>query len=153
MGWCETCDRSFASEEALEQHIRDSPAHAPSYDCETCDRSFASEEALKQHIRDSPAHALQRNTPLDIFFQSFPALSYDPALSPAESFARLRKYYRWQRGTPDSQEAWDRYQSALKEELNLWFGAEDNIVAWHALCRAIRIKPLLATCEGCEKVG
>jgi DNA-directed RNA polymerase subunit RPC12/RpoP len=55
---CETCNRTFTSEEALHQHKRDSPAHAVTYDCETCDRTFISEEALHQHERDSPAHAI-----------------------------------------------------------------------------------------------
>jgi len=47
---CTTCDRFFGSEEALEQHLRDSPAHPASFNCEECDRSFGSEEALEQHL-------------------------------------------------------------------------------------------------------
>jgi Zinc-finger double-stranded RNA-binding/Zinc-finger of C2H2 type len=53
MEWCNLCKRSFASEQALLHHIRDAPAHTPSYDCDACDRSFASEQALLQHIRDA----------------------------------------------------------------------------------------------------
>jgi Zinc-finger double-stranded RNA-binding/Zinc-finger of C2H2 type len=53
---CDDCDRSFDSEVALQQHLRDLPAHAPSLDCETCDRSFDSEEALQQHLQDSRIH-------------------------------------------------------------------------------------------------
>jgi DNA-directed RNA polymerase subunit RPC12/RpoP len=53
---CETCDKTFTSEEALHQHERDSPAHTVTYDCETCNRTFTSEEALHQHERDSPTH-------------------------------------------------------------------------------------------------
>jgi hypothetical protein len=37
---CDTCDRSSPSDEALAQHLRDSPVHAPIFDCDTCDRSF-----------------------------------------------------------------------------------------------------------------
>ena len=48
---------AWGSEEALEQHLRDSPAHAPSFKCETCDQSFNSKKALKQHLRDSPMHS------------------------------------------------------------------------------------------------
>jgi hypothetical protein len=59
----------------------------------------------------------------------------------------LKAHYGWRRQDEDSDDAWDDYQSALKEELTLWFGAEDDIVAWHALCRAIRIKPLPITSE------
>jgi Zinc-finger double-stranded RNA-binding/Zinc-finger of C2H2 type len=89
---CETCDRSFGSEEALEQHLRDSPVHAPSFDCETCDRSFGSEEALEQHLRDSLGHQQVPETPLDVFFRSFPTFDYDPSLPPATSYAYLREH-------------------------------------------------------------
>ncbi|KAL4888093.1 hypothetical protein BDV59DRAFT_148976 [Aspergillus ambiguus] len=57
MKWCKPCDRTFCSQEALDQHLRDSPAHAPSYECEPCGRTFGSQDALDQHLRDSPAHA------------------------------------------------------------------------------------------------
>lgn len=55
---CDDCDRSFDSEKALQQHLRDSPAHGRSFDCKECDRSFGCNEALQQHhLRDSPVHA------------------------------------------------------------------------------------------------
>jgi DNA-directed RNA polymerase subunit RPC12/RpoP len=53
---CVACDKTFASDEALRQHERDSPAHAATYECETCDKTFASDEALRQHERDSLDH-------------------------------------------------------------------------------------------------
>jgi hypothetical protein len=40
-----TAIRSFSNEEALRQHLRNSPAHA--FDCDDCDRAFDSEEALQ----------------------------------------------------------------------------------------------------------
>jgi hypothetical protein len=55
------------------------------------------------------------------------------ALPPAESYVRLKAHYGWRRYDEDSDGAWDGYQSALKEELTLWLGAEDDIVAWHGL--------------------
>ncbi|KAK5203329.1 hypothetical protein LTR41_010972 [Exophiala xenobiotica] len=57
MDYCFDCGRDFPHELALRQHLRDSPAHAPSFDCHECDRSFRSEDALQQHLRDSPLHA------------------------------------------------------------------------------------------------
>ena len=96
--------------------------------------------------------ALFNDTPLDQFFLSYPSFEYHRSLPPAESFNRLRRHQRWRRGNPESDEAWNQYQKALKEEFQLWYGAEDDLGAWHALCRAIRIKPLPATCEECEKV-
>jgi len=92
------------------------------------------------------------NTPLDQFFLSYPSFEYDRSLPPAESFNRLRRHHRWRRGSSESDEAWNQYQKALKEEFKLWYGAEDDLGAWHALCRAIGIKLLPATCKECEKV-
>jgi len=54
---CTNCDRSFVTEQALQQHLRDSPAHAATFDCEECDRAFRTDDALQQHLRDSAAHA------------------------------------------------------------------------------------------------
>ncbi|KAK0972310.1 serine/threonine protein kinase [Friedmanniomyces endolithicus] len=43
----------FSVEHALEQHRRDSPAHAITHDCEKCNRAFDTEQALEQHRRGS----------------------------------------------------------------------------------------------------
>lgn len=149
---CPKYNRFFNSEEALEQHLRGSPAHSPSFDCETCNRTFNSREALEQHLRNSPVHQQNTETPLDAFFLSFPTFTYDPSLPPAVSYASLQKQEGWRRGDTVSNDAWDRYQDALESELNMWFGTEDNLTAWHALCRAIGIEPLPKTCRKCEKV-
>ena len=45
-----------------------------------------------------------------------------------------------------------RYQDALEGELRMLYGAEDGLTAWHALCHAIGIEPLLRTCEQYEGV-
>jgi hypothetical protein len=149
---CETCDRSFSSKEALEKHLRDSPVHALSFDCETCDRSFGSEDALEQHLRDSPAHQQDTETPLDAFFRSFPTFDYNPSLPPTVSYANLRKHEGWRRGYSEANNAWNRYQDALQSELQMWYGAEDDLTAWRVLCRAIGIEPVPQTCTQCEKV-
>lgn len=149
---CESCNRSFGSEEALNQHLQDSPVHAPSFECETCDRSFGSDEALEQHLRNSRIHQQDPDTPLDLFFRSFPTFDYDPSLSPAASYANLREHERWRRGDAASDDAWKRYQDALESELRMWYGAESDLAAWHALYRAIGVKPLPQTCEQCEEV-
>jgi uncharacterized protein YlaI len=149
---CKICDRSFNSESALEQHLRDSPAHAPSFDCKTCDRSFDSESALEQHLRDSPVHQQAPDTPLDLFFRSFWTFEYDPALPPATSYAYLQEHEGWRRGEAASKDAWNQYQDALEGELRMWYGAENDLAAWHALCRAIGVEPLPQRCEQCEKV-
>lgn len=149
---CKDCDRSFDSEEALQQHLRDSPAHAPSFDCETCNRSFGNDEALEQHLRDSRIHQQDTETPLDVFFRSFPTFNYDPSLPPATSYANLQRQEGWRRDNAASNDAWNRYQDALQSELHMWYGAENDLTAWHALCRAIGVEPLPKTCEQCEEV-
>ncbi|OBT84683.1 hypothetical protein VE02_07850 [Pseudogymnoascus sp. 03VT05] len=119
---CDGCDRSFNSEEALQQHLQDSPAHASSFNCETCDRHYGSETALQQHLRDSPTHQQDTETPLDVFFRSFPVFDNDPSLSPATSYAKLQRHEGWRRGDAASEDAWDRYQGALENELHMWYG-------------------------------
>ena len=64
----------------------------------------------------------------------------------------LRTHEGWRRGDPASKDAWNRYQDALASELRKWYGAENDMAAWHALCRAIGVKPLPRTCEQCEEV-
>ena len=34
----------------------------------------------------------------------------------------------------------------------MWYGAESDLAAWHALCRAVDVEPLPRTCELCEEV-
>ncbi|KAF1920241.1 zinc-binding domain-containing protein [Ampelomyces quisqualis] len=52
---CVPCDREFSSDQALQQHERDSLAHK--YVCTTCDRHFRNDKALAQHYQDAPVHA------------------------------------------------------------------------------------------------
>ncbi|EFQ36158.1 hypothetical protein CGRA01v4_03988 [Colletotrichum graminicola] len=148
---CKICNRSFGTEEALQQHLRDSPVHAPSFECETCNRSFGSEEALQQHLRDSPVHRQNIETPLDAFFRSYPTFDYDPTLPPNESYANLKRHMGWRDDRTKSINGWNKYQEALEMEMEMWYGAEDDLTAWHVLCRAINIKPLPNTCEECEQ--
>jgi uncharacterized protein YlaI len=149
---CTSCDRHFGNQQALEQHLQDSPAHIRSFECEVCNRSFGSKEALGQHLRDSPIHKQEPETPLDVFFRSFATFVYDHSLPPATSYANLRRHEQWERGDTASDDAWNRYQDALKSELHKWYGAENDMTAWHALCRAIGVEPLPQTCEQCEEV-
>ena len=53
MAYCEYCDRDFAHEAALEQHLRDSSKHIY---CSRCAREFRSQSAKQQHLDDSSSH-------------------------------------------------------------------------------------------------
>lgn len=148
---CDDCDRTFNSKEALQQHLRSSPAH--NFKCNDCDQTFNSREALQQHLQDASIHQQDTGTPLDVFFRSFPTFDYDPSLPPATSYANLQRHEGLYSGNPRSDDAWERYQDALQSELHLWYGAENDLTAWHALCRAIGVEPLPTTCRQCEEVG
>jgi hypothetical protein len=52
---CVFCDRDYSSDEALQQHKRDSSAHK--FDCTACDRHFSSDKALAQHYQNAAVHA------------------------------------------------------------------------------------------------
>lgn len=82
---CEDCDRSFGTRRALQQHLRDSPAHAVTFDCDECDRAFDAEQALQQHLRDLLSHV---NLPAAGVSQSF---NLQPALHD-EVLQSLRAY-------------------------------------------------------------
>ncbi len=149
---CNACDRSFSSQGALDQHMRDSPAHTQTFDCDACDRSFSSQDVLDQHMCDSQLHQQIIETPLDTFFLSFLSFDYNSSLPPATSYANLQKHMGWRQGQTESNEAWADYQNALESELRMWYGQEDDLTAWHALCRAIGIIPLPKTCGQCQQV-
>lgn len=73
---------------------------------------------------------------------------------------------RWRRGRngegyeeeedPAAVEARERYVAALRRELEVWFGGEDDLANWQALCRAVgAVVPAateaVATEKGCER--
>jgi hypothetical protein len=94
-------------------------------------------------------------TPLDRFFASFPAFTYDRSLPPATSYALLKAHRGWRKSDPPDSEgkrAWKRYQSALLKEVQIWFGKEDDLEAWCTLCKAIGISDPPATIPECEVV-
>ncbi|EKV19310.1 hypothetical protein PDIG_03400 [Penicillium digitatum PHI26] len=150
---CVPCGRCFGSQSALDQHVQNSAAHAVSFHCDLCNRTFGSRNALDQHIQYSKAHFTPPSTPLDQFFRSFVGFGYNPKLPPSESYAQLKNFCGWERGDAEDRTAWEEYQSALEAEVKTWFGVEDDLTAWHSLCRAIGIDPLPATCRQGVKVG
>jgi hypothetical protein len=137
----------------LKQHIRDSSGHADAHRCEPCDLDFNSDQALQAHMRDAPAHQPAPETPLDAFFMSFSSFHYEPSMSPAKSWKRLSAYQGWEKGSSARNKAWDAYQNALEEECKMWYGPEDDIASWHTLCRAVGIDPPPMTGEECQEVS
>jgi hypothetical protein len=61
---CVPCDRDFSSDEALQQHKRDSSAHK--FDCATCDRHFSNDKARAQHYQNAAIHAQSFEHPTDL---------------------------------------------------------------------------------------
>lgn len=159
---CAPCKKGFKTQESLERHVKDSPRHRPDQYCEACDRYFKNAESLQQHIQESKAHKTTptvvaepdaNNTPLDKFFLSFPSFSYDPSRPPAESYSLLRRHMAWSRNSAEGESAWRRYREALVAEVRIWFGSEDDLSAWHTLCRAIGIQQPPDTIKGCVAVS
>jgi hypothetical protein len=117
------------------------------------------EYALAYPKKSAPVSTLNEPTlahshsPIDEFFESFPSFKYDPSLTPSTSYMDLQKHQKWLPKSPESEENWEAYQRALRRELSRWFGADDDLEAWHSLCRAIGIKPLPPTCEACKEVS
>lgn len=54
---CEMCDQKFYNQHSAEQHM-DAKYYWKHRRCNTCKRVYNSQEALDQHFRDSPAHSL-----------------------------------------------------------------------------------------------
>ena len=102
------------------------------------------------------------DNPLDQFFESFSKFPYNACIPPATSYKNLRanlwKWHDWDGHRPSTwreyrQEVQARYEVALTDEFNLWFGTEDDLKSWHSLCRALGIIPLPLTCEECRSVS
>ncbi|KAG7120556.1 hypothetical protein HYQ44_005052 [Verticillium longisporum] len=91
-------------------------------------------------------------TPLDRFFLSYATFRYDASLPPTASFEALIRHCRWKRGTDELRDARAEYQRALRQEVDVWFGREDDIGAWHTLCRAVGIRRPPSTIEECTQV-
>ncbi|KJR85463.1 uncharacterized protein SPSK_09515 [Sporothrix schenckii 1099-18] len=129
--------------------------------CTLCDKLFVTDEALADHTRNSRKHnmavqaesagpAALADTPLDRFFQNFNSFPYDRFKPPAESFRQLERFLDWRPGTKARERAWARYQRALVDEVQLWYGDVSDIAAWHDLCRAIGIRNLPPTTKECK---
>jgi hypothetical protein len=162
---CEPCNKSFKTEASLQRHLQDSPRHKDNHYCEVCNRHFNRVESLQQHLREAKAHkgasaaaaaaateSTTNNTPLDDFFLSFPSFEYDPSLPPAKSYSLLRRHMAWPKGTEEGNLAWKRYREALVDEVRVWFGHENDLAAWHTLCRAIGIQQPPETIDACVGV-
>lgn len=74
---CKTCDHHFGSQEALDQHLRDSPSHAPSLDFKSCTQSFGSQAGT--YVGHHVMHTLMHNPPkINEFFSNWsPISNYD----------------------------------------------------------------------------
>ncbi|KAM0257963.1 hypothetical protein ACHAQJ_004122 [Trichoderma viride] len=96
-------------------------------------------KSKKQKTKAKETDEKRRETPLDRFFTSFEGFAYDAHLSPEASFKSLKRYQGWGSKTygGPGKEAWERYQKALVEEVEMWFGHEDDLTAWWTLCKAV----------------
>ena len=151
-------DTAFGDENALQQHQRGSPACNLSYECRDCDRSFRSQDALQQHLENSTLHAQPiavrntNHTSLSRFFRSFPHFNYDPTAFPSDEMQRLYRHYGWRRDDPDGEDALDRYRTALVQEFNEWYGNNNGLIAWQGVCEVLKVRPLPTSVGACRQV-
>ena len=92
-------------------------------------------------------------SPLDRFFALYPSFRYDASLPPATSYHALVQHFGWDRHSKAGSKAKARYQEALSKEVEVWFGKEDDLEAWHTLCRAVGVRRPPNNIEGCAHVG
>ncbi|KAK8142826.1 hypothetical protein G3M48_008188 [Beauveria asiatica] len=71
---CDTCDKYFGSQQAVNQHMNDvghwaesSESDAPDYECEDCDENFYDEEGLHDHEVKEHLYC----APCDRYFQNW----------------------------------------------------------------------------------
>ena len=128
-----------------------------SWTCPSCNAIITSRQKASHSCSSSDPKPLTTDGPLDNFFHFYHSFHYDASTPPAISFeslqTHLQKRHKWSSEGPECKELWHHYQAALTQEFNLWFGVEDDLDAWHSLCRAVRITPLPTTYELCRSVG
>lgn len=128
-----------------------------SWICPSCSAVITSRQRTSHSCSSSDPGPSTNDGPLDKFFHIYHSFRYNASIPPAMSFeslqTHLQKRHKWSRESPESKELWHHYQAALTQEFNLWFGVEDDLDAWHSLCRAVRITPLPTTSELCRSVG
>jgi len=125
--------------------------------CPSCNAVVTFRQKASHSCSSSDSKPSTIDGPLDNFFHFYHSFHYDASTPPAISFELLQKHlqkrHKWSREGPECKKLWHRYQAALTQEFNMWFGIEDDLDAWHSLCRAVRITPLPTTCELCRSVG
>ena len=85
MNLCISCNRTFGSQKALQQHQKTSSRHGGTFRCEPCNRSFGSNGALKQHQGDSPAHQQSPEDTITIPSICVPTVNSDSLVLPMNS--------------------------------------------------------------------
>lgn len=137
---CETSQTYNRLTQLIDKHVRTLRSAGPS----VAHATSVSPTFFATHMDESP---------LDQFFSSYPGFRYQPSIEPSTSFNQLQRYYNWTREDEEGKEAWREYQDALQKEFTRWYGDEDDLGAWHSLCRAIGIEKLPKTCKQCLVVS
>ncbi|KAM3563258.1 hypothetical protein ARSEF4850_002415 [Beauveria asiatica] len=86
---CDTCDKYFGSQQAVNQHMNDvghwaesSESDAPDYECDDCDENFFDEEGLHDHEVKEHLYC----APCDRYFQNWNSINQ---VGPPPSFCRI----------------------------------------------------------------
>ncbi|EFW99254.1 hypothetical protein CMQ_5675 [Grosmannia clavigera kw1407] len=108
-------------------------------------KTFTKGKRRSKKEEEESTETVASPTPLDRYFSSYAPFPYNSGLSPDESYRALSKYFGWKGKRADRDEAWEGYSRAMYEETRMLFGSENDINAWHHLCRAIGVKDPPAT--------
>ncbi|KAK5996077.1 hypothetical protein PT974_04504 [Cladobotryum mycophilum] len=99
-----------------------------------------------QHVEKVAAHNHNHNnknkkdSPLDDFFMSFKGYRYNPSFPPSTSWKLLGLQLGWKKGEDGRGDVWERYQDALRHEVRVHFGEEDDPDAWFEVARAVDLE-------------
>lgn len=104
----------------------------------------------------SSSKKLSKKHPIEDFFNSYESFVFDPSISSAQQFRRLRRSQRWKPGDVQGSAAWDAFRRALVMDFNARFGTDaTDLLAWQTLCATVGVQDAhrIATCEACEEVS
>lgn len=146
--YCRPCNRSFGKQQSLEQHLASS---VHNHECVECDRSFGSRHALEQHLTSS-VHVVKDY--IDVFFAAYPRFDYDSSRPIWTEFDRLCDDFGWCNDDDELWEARRDFKSAMVQQFNSLYGTdEEDLNAWHGLCRILNIEPIPERLNQCRRVS
>ncbi|KAF8860661.1 hypothetical protein BDZ45DRAFT_648456 [Acephala macrosclerotiorum] len=112
-------------------------------------------EAKQRKVHTKLGTKLGTGHPIEDFFTSYSAFTFNPSVPSWQEFRRLRISQGWKRGDVAGEAAWQAYRLALVKEFNAGFGTDaSDLLAWQTLCAIVGIERVrqIASWEECENI-